>query len=301
MFDVTFSVSGVHTYVWLPPLVTFFLAYFGAMAGVTGAFLLLPFQMSFLGYVSPGVSATNFFYNLFAIPGTVFKFIRDGRMNWPLALVIAGGSFPGIILGYYLRVFYLTDPGRFKPFAGFVLLYLGWRLLKNLAGRNRAARPSDVPLDARIRVLNTTPTRITYSLGDHTCSFNPSVLFAVSLAVGVVGGAYGIGGGAILSPLCITVWHLPVYSVAGASLFGTFVSSVAGVAVYSLGLMSHGVDTRPDVLLGALFGAGGILGGYLGALTQRYVPEKPIKIGLLVVVLGVAFRYLAPLFSRFVF
>ena len=98
---------------------------------------------------------------------------------------------------------------------------------------------------------------------------------------------------AILSPLCITVWNLPVYSVAGASLFGTFVSSVAGVTVYSLGLMSKGAHTRPDWLLGMLFGAGGVLGGYLGALSQRYIPERPIKMGLLVVVVAVAFKYLA--------
>ncbi|HFC46658.1 MAG TPA: sulfite exporter TauE/SafE family protein, partial [Dissulfuribacter thermophilus] len=48
----------------------------------------------------------------------------------------------------------------------------------------------------------------------------------------------------------------------------------------------------PDFLLGTLFGMGGLVGGYLGAMTQRYVAERPIKIGLLVVVLGVSIKYL---------
>jgi len=33
------------------------------MAGISGAFLLLPFQMSVLGFSTPSVSATNFLYN----------------------------------------------------------------------------------------------------------------------------------------------------------------------------------------------------------------------------------------------
>jgi len=112
---VTFPVSGVTTWIFLPPLVTFVLAYFGAMAGVTGAFLLLPFQMSVLGYTAPGVSATNFLYNIFAIPGTVWRYAREGRLNWPLALSISGGSFPGIVLGYLCGISPIRAPSSPLP------------------------------------------------------------------------------------------------------------------------------------------------------------------------------------------
>jgi uncharacterized membrane protein YfcA len=40
-------------------LVAFFISFFTSMAGVSGAFLLLPFQMSVLGLATPAVSATN--------------------------------------------------------------------------------------------------------------------------------------------------------------------------------------------------------------------------------------------------
>ena len=100
IFKVTFPVSGVSTWVFLPPLVTFILGFFGAMAGITGAFLLLPFQMSVLGYVTPAVSATNLLYNLWAIPGALYRYIREGRMNWPLALVMTSGTIPGMFGGY---------------------------------------------------------------------------------------------------------------------------------------------------------------------------------------------------------
>lgn len=44
----TFPISGVTTWLWLPPLVAFIISFFTSMVGVSGAFLLLPFQMSML-------------------------------------------------------------------------------------------------------------------------------------------------------------------------------------------------------------------------------------------------------------
>ncbi len=292
---ISFPVSGVTTWWFLPPLVAFFLAYFGAMAGVTGAFLLLPFQVSVLHYTAPGVSATNFCYNLFAIPGTVFRYAREGRMNWPLAAVITIGSIPGIGLGYYLRVKYLTSQKQFLPFAGLVLLYLAWMVAKSLFRRGGAKPPP--ARNARIRCESVGWSRIEYGFDGQTHGFDPRSLLAVALAVGVVGGAYGIGGGAVLAPFCISVLRLPIHSVAGASLFGTFMSSIAGVIVYQLGFFSGGMTTQADYFLGAMFGLGGMVGGYLGARTQKYVPERPIKAGLLLILVFVSFRYLSKLFG----
>jgi uncharacterized membrane protein YfcA len=101
----------------------------------------------------------------------------------------------------------------------------------------------------------------------------------------------------VLAPFCISVLRLPVHTVAGASLFGTFISSLAGVVVYHIGFMSGGLSTRPDYLLGTLFGLGGALGGYLGAKTQKYVTEKPIKVCLLLVLTYVSVSYLLYFFS----
>jgi len=45
------------------------------MCGVSGAFLLLPFQMSFLGYVNLSVSTTNQLYNVVAIPSGCYRLL----------------------------------------------------------------------------------------------------------------------------------------------------------------------------------------------------------------------------------
>jgi len=291
MFKFTFPTSGVTTWLWLPLGVAFLLAFFGAMAGVTGAFLLLPFQMSVLGYTAAGVSATNFVYNVFAIPGTVISYGRQGRLNWPLAVTITAGSLPGIVIGYRLRLTYLTDPRYFKPFVGLVLLYLSWLVARSLMGRGKAREISAPPPWARITGMGFGLTRMSFDFDGESYRFDPRPLFLVALVVGVAGGAYGIGGGAILAPFCLSVLSLPVHTIAGASLFGTLISSLVGVLVYTIGGLG-GAESRPDFLLGSLFGIGGMIGGYLGARSQKYVAQRPIKVGLLLVLLIVASRYL---------
>lgn len=133
--NTVFPVSGVETWVFIPPLVSFIISSFTAMAGVSGAFILLPFQMSFLSFTSPAVSSTNFVYNVVAVPSGVYRYFREGRMFWPLAWVVIAGTLPGVFLGYYLRILYLPEPRLFKVFVGFVLLYVGGRLIADVISR----------------------------------------------------------------------------------------------------------------------------------------------------------------------
>ena len=78
-FYIHFPVSGVDTWLFVPPLVAFVVSFLTSMGGISGAFLLLPFQVSFLNFTSPSVSATNFVFNIVAIPSGVNQYIREGR------------------------------------------------------------------------------------------------------------------------------------------------------------------------------------------------------------------------------
>ena len=109
-----FPVSGVDTWVFIPPLVAFVVSTFTSMGGVSGAFLLLPFQVSILNFTTPAVSATNFVYNIVAIPSGVYRYLKEGRMAWPLTWIVIVGTLPGVLIGYYLRVLYLPNPKAFK-------------------------------------------------------------------------------------------------------------------------------------------------------------------------------------------
>ncbi|MGA1865041.1 MAG: sulfite exporter TauE/SafE family protein, partial [bacterium] len=127
-----FPVSGVDVNPIIPFAVSFIISFFTSMGGVSGSFLLLPFQISFLGYTGPGASPTNLVYNFIAVPGGIYRYIREGRMAWPLAWLIIAGTLPGVFIGAIIRVTYLSDISNFRYFAGAVLLYLAFRMFYDL-------------------------------------------------------------------------------------------------------------------------------------------------------------------------
>lgn len=290
-FRILFPVSGVETSLLLPPLVAFVISFFSSMAGITGAFLILPFQMSVLGFTTPSVSATNFLYNVVGTPGGIIRYLREGRLVWPLALAITIGTLPGVLAGYYIRVRYLPDPRAFKLFVGIILLYIGVRVIKKVLqkGRKEAAAPHT---DFRVSNITYNLTRMGFDFQAKRVEFSLAAIISLALAVGIIGGIYGIGGGAIIAPFCVAFLNIPVHTVAGAAIFGTFATSVAGVAIYSLVPLYNGQPAPPDWMLGMLFGFGGLLGMYLGATCQKYVPERVIQTILALIIFTVSGNYI---------
>ena len=132
IFYITFPDSGVSTWIFIPPLGAFVISFFTSMAGVSGAFVLLPFQMSVLNYTAPSVSSTNQLFNIIAIPSGVWRYVKEKRMVWPLTWAVIIGTLPGVLIGAWLRLEYLPDPRDFKFFAGFVLLYIGIKLVTDI-------------------------------------------------------------------------------------------------------------------------------------------------------------------------
>jgi uncharacterized membrane protein YfcA len=303
---VHFPVSGVEVNPLVPLLVAFAVSAVTAPAGVSGAFLLLPFQVSVLGFTSPAVSPTNLVYNVVATPGGVYRYVREGRVVWPLAWIVILGTLPGAFVGAFLRVTVLADPGAFEVFVGLVLLYFGIRLLYGVLasftgrgpGGERSASGGVGTLDS-VRISSVSPGwfRVEYEYGTKSYAFSGPAVFALSLGVGVIGGIYSIGGGSIIAPFLVTAFGLPVYTVAGTTLIGTFVTSVAGVAFFEFLAATGfgnpaGAPVAPDWLLGLTLGVGGLAGTYAGARLQGYVPERLIRgvLGGLVTLL--ALRYL---------
>jgi len=294
-FRIIFPVSGVETSLLLPPLVAFVISFFSSMAGITGAFLILPFQMSVLGFTSPSVSATNFLYNVVGTPGGILRYMREGRMVWPLALAITAGTLPGVLAGYYIRVRFLPDPRAFKLFVGIVLLYIGLKMIKKILQKD-AEQPAGQNGDFTVRNVTYSFTYMGFDFQAKRVEFSLLAIVMLALVVGIIGGIYGIGGGAIIAPFCVAFLNIPVHTVAGAAIFGTFATSIVGVAIYSTVPFYNGQPAPPDWLLGILFGLGGLLGMYLGATCQKYVPERLIQAILALIIFAVSLNYILQFF-----
>ncbi|GAB2604438.1 hypothetical protein Aab01nite_78110 [Paractinoplanes abujensis] len=218
--------------------------------GVSGAVFLLPVQLSVLHVPSPAVTPTNLLFNVVAGPGALLRFRRTGGRAGPLTRLLLIGTVPGVLLGAIIRVFAVPGPRVFRLVVAAVLLPLGvWLCL-------RAARPAAAPGPAR-----PLPDRLVVVLG---------------VGAGAIGGIYGIGGGSLLGPI-LAGRGIPMAQLAPAVLTSTFLTSVVGAAGYGvLALITTG-DIAPDWRLGLLCGAGGLVGGYLGAHLQPHLPERALR------------------------
>jgi uncharacterized protein len=247
----------------------FVIAVLATPAGISGAVLLLPFQVSVLGTPSPSVTPTNLLYNVVSTPGALYRYWQQGQTGGRLALVLIAGTLPGVVAGSVIRVKVLPGPRVFDLVAAAVLVPLGvWLVL------TRPARPGDDP-GRRVRRIPV------------------PVLIALSAAVGCVGGIYGIGGGSILAPILIGSGRSAV-EVAPAALASTFVTSVGGVITFTiLSLHQHG-SVAPNWPTGIALGIGGLAGGYTGARLQSRLPDLLIRRLVAILVIAIGIRYLVP-------
>jgi uncharacterized membrane protein YfcA len=246
-------------------LCAFLLALVTTPAGVSGAVLLLPIQLSILHVPSPAVTPTNLLFNVAAVPGGLLRFWHERRLVNHLTWLLVAGTVPGVIVGAIIRVEWLSGGRAFELIAAGVLLPLGlWLAL----GSQRLARNRPAP--ARKGRYAT---------------------WALSLLVGTVGGIYGIGGGSILAPILLALGY-SAYEVAPATLAATFLTSIGGIVTYQVLQATHGGAIAPDWALGAFLGVGGFAGSYLGARLQRHLPEQSLRRLLGLIACLVAARYI---------
>jgi uncharacterized membrane protein YfcA len=246
----------------------FVIAVLATPAGISGAVLLLPFQVSVLGTPSPAVTPTNLLYNVVATPGALYRYWRQGQTGGRLALVLIAGTLPGVIAGSIIRVELLPSARVFDFVVAAVLLPLGiWLALTT---------PTRAQAEAEARAVRALP---------------PPALILLAVVVGCVGGIYGIGGGSILAPILIGAGR-PPREVAPAALASTFVTSIAGVITFLILSAHHHGSVAPDWPTGIALGVGGLAGAYTGARIQRHLPDTLIRrvMGVLVVAIGA--RYL---------
>ncbi|MGW1785697.1 sulfite exporter TauE/SafE family protein [Streptomyces sp. NPDC002143] len=232
-----------------------------APVGVSGAVFLLPVQLSVFGVPNPAVTPTNLLFNVVAGPGALWRYRHDGALRGDLARRLVLGTLPGVILGAAIRVFALPGPDVFRILIAALLLPLGlWLCLRALTPAHHRPSAGELP---------------------------PRTLTGLALAVGVVGGIYGIGGGSLLGPILVGR-GLPVARVAPAALAATFTTSLVGAAAYALLSFVSSGDVAPDWWLGLACGTGGLIGGYLGARLQPRLPERALRLllGALAAALG---------------
>lgn len=186
---------------------------------------------------------------LVALIATV-KFYRAGcfswRRFWPFALT----SIPAAFVGG--RLVLPTD--SYRAVVGVVLLYSAWRMYRASRATGPEPDSSPPPLAAAL---------------------------PAGLAIGLLSGLTGVGGGIFLSPLLLMTGWARMRESSGVAALFILVNSVAGLlgAVSSLYELPTGI---------ALWAPAAILGGWVGAEYGSRRLATPILRQLLSLVLVVA-------------
>ena len=196
----------------------------------------------------------------------------------------------------------LASKSRFHPATEASTVYPTGASISGDYSTSRSAgkgkRSAGLPPEAIVKTISWNLRRVEYEFWGQRFSFSTVGMFLLAFVVGIIGGTYGIGGGAIIAPFCVAVFHLPIYTVAGAALLATFITSVAGVFFYSVIPVKAGILCAPDWLLGFLFGAGGFAGMYCGARLQKFVPQKYLKLILGILIAFLAGTYIFQYFTK---
>ena len=145
--------------------------------------------------------------------------------------------------------------------------------------RQRGEMPSGLPEGVELKTLDKSWRAITVEFWDIQWRLSVPLLFLLGAGVGLVSSTLGVGGGFLMTPILVTMFGLPLYVIVAITLPYVFVQSAIALFSYTVTVpLITGVHTPPEWAWGFYASSGAIFGAWLASKTQRYVPQRSLKI-----------------------
>ena len=188
---------------------------------------------------------------------------RSGKVNLRVALIFGAVAMAGTYLGARLAVFF-SGAAQLALFAAVMIVAAYYMFREN--GSNSAANGLDSDFSGK--------------------SMSFGLIVVEGLAVGVLTGLVGVGGGFLIVPALVVLGKVPMKEAVGTSLLVVAMKSAAGFAGYF-----GQVDVRWGYL--TLFTAVAVAGSLGGTYLVRYVPQGVLKraFAVFLVVMGAFILY----------
>lgn len=323
--EYAFAGAGIPVTAWHLVWMGIWTGYAMALVGQASGTLSLAYSASVLQFNAVSLSPTTLLITFLNPLGALFGFRRTHQWNMDMAAWLCVGAILGAPLGPFIRVYLLSDPVPFKALIGVALLITAVQLCVEItpwylrrAQRQRAFKHkfdhaqalaaragrlgSGLPDDFRIVTVERTFRRVRIAYWGEETTLATSAMLAIGFAVGVAGSALGIGGGFLLVPILVIAYGLPMYVVVAASIPYVIVLSLVGLLSYLVTLpLLTGISIPPDWSFGLFVACGAIVGSWLAAKTQRFIPETYLKPLLGIVTGAIAALYLVNYFWRLPF
>ncbi len=210
------------------------------LVGGGGSILAVPLLVYVVGLNDPHVAIGTSAIAVALNAGTnLAAHARSGNVKWRCALSFAVAGVAGAYLGSTLGK--MIDGQRLLALFAVLMMVVGGLMLRN---RAHVGNP-------------------TVSLSKE----NLPKLIVLGLAVGVLSGFFGIGGGFLIVPALVLATGMPMLNAIGSSLVSVTAFGLTTATNYAL---SGLIDWR----IAALFVVGGIFGGLIGARLAKSLGSR---------------------------
>lgn len=188
-----------------------------ALLGVGGGFIVVPVMywvMSGAGVPDDIALRTAFGTSLLVIVPTVasstYRHHKNGAVVWRVATILGGCGLVGSFLGSTLAVYLPCE--ALKVGFGVFILVISARMLIGIKSEGASSDWSSSPRTAG--------------------------LVALGLTMGVIAGLTGLGGGALMVPALVLIFHFPMLRAVATSSAAIIFTAPGGI----IGYIIHGLD-----------------------------------------------------------
>jgi len=249
----------------------------GSLVGLGGGVIIVPaliFLSRWFGQlaVTPQVATgTSLAVIVVSSLSSSIAYYRQRKVDFKSALLFFAGSGPGAMAGAALNA-RMTGGGILIGFGAFLIAMAFLLAVRDRLGKRH--------MRWTVRRTYTDPASgETFEYG-----YAKSLALAVSFATGMLAGLFGVGGGALMMPVLLVLFHFPVQVAAATSMFMIFLSSLPGT-------FTHAHYGHIQWLYAALLAPGAWAGGKLGAWLSLRLKTRTLTLilRLMLVVIGLRF------------
>ena len=252
--------------------------FLGALLGLGGGVILVPGSLyvsehtTWIAALTPqSAVALSVMMMIFTGLASSMSYMKSGLVDYKAGLTFFIGAAPGAVVGAVLNGYF--DEDSFHLFFGVLLMILATIMI---------VRDKLKPIHWFVR-----RSKVRHFTDAHGTQFTYGypIPFAIILSffVGMLSGLFGIGGGALLVPAMLILFHFPPHIAVATSMFLVFLSSLVNAGSH----MALGNIPWANVLPVVI---GGYIGGKLGAAMTKKLQSQTLVIILRIVLLIMGVR-----------
>ncbi|KAB8131785.1 sulfite exporter TauE/SafE family protein [Gracilibacillus oryzae] len=262
-------------------LIGLFSAMLGSIVGLGGGVILVPTLLIlhtatdlFDWATASTIVGISLVIMVFTALSSTLSYAKLKRIDYKSGIYFIAGSLPGGILGSWLNQFVETD--TFSIFLGIFMLLIFTSFLFQRRNLNRNTEPTE---KSKHKVYRET----LIGTEKHYYSFSPVTAIAIALVVGLLSGFFGIGGGSLMVPAMILLFHFPPHIATATSMF--MILSLSTVSSFTHIMLGHIEWSYVWAFI-----PGAWVGGRLGAKVSQKMSSKAVEALLRIVLLLIGLR-----------